>query len=75
MGEGEFVIAGGQRKSGIYDMVNIFMDDLLGEEEYIRGKSEVKTLRLSGEKRQQLLENLQTVEVVNTNSAYEEGED
>ena len=45
------------------------MDDLLGEEEYIRGKSEVKTLRLSGEKRQQLLENLQTVEVVNTNSA------
>ena len=50
-------------------MVNIFMDDLLGEEEYIRGKSEVKTLRLSGEKRQQLLENLQTVEVVNTKSA------
>ena len=50
-------------------MVNIFMDDLLGEEEYIQGKSEVKTLRLSGEKRQQLLENLQTVEVVNTNSA------
>lgn len=45
------------------------MDDLLGEEEYIRGKSEVKTLRLSGEKRQQLLENLQMVEVVNTNSA------
>ena len=50
-------------------MVNIFMDDLLGEGEYIRGKSEVKTLRLSGEKRQQLLENLQTVEVVNTNNA------
>lgn len=51
------------------DMVNIFMDDLLGEGEYIRGKSEVKTLRLSGEKRQQLLENLQTVEVVNSNNA------
>lgn len=50
-------------------MVNIFMDDLLGEGEYIRGESEVKTLRLSGEKRQQRLENLQTVEVVNTNSA------
>ena len=50
-------------------MVNIFMDDLLGEGDYIRGKSEVKTLRLFGEKRQQLLENLQTVEVVNTNSA------
>lgn len=45
------------------------MDDLLGEGEYIRGESEVKTLRLSGEKRQQRLENLQTVEVVNTNSA------
>lgn len=51
------------------DLVNIFMDDLLGEGEYIRGKSEVKTLRLSGEKRQQLLENLQTVEVVNANNA------
>ena len=51
------------------DMVNIFMDDLLGEGEYIRGKSEMKTLRLSGEKRQQLLENLQTIEVVNTNNA------
>lgn len=34
-------------------MVNIFMDDLLGEGEYIRGKSEVKTLRLSGEKRKE----------------------
>lgn len=51
------------------EMVNIFMDDFLGEGEYIRGKSEVKTLRLSGEKRQQLYENLQTVDVVNTNNA------
>ena len=51
------------------DMVNMFMDDLLGEGEYIRGKSEVKTLRLSGEKRLQLLENLQTVEGVNSNNA------
>ena len=51
------------------DMVNIFMNDFLGEGEYIRGKSEVKTLRLSGEKRQQLLENLQTVDVVNANNA------
>lgn len=51
------------------DMVNIFMNDFLGEGEYIRGKSEVKTLRLSGEKRQQLLENLQTVDAVNANNA------
>lgn len=51
------------------DMVNVFMNDFLGEGEYIRGKSEVKTLRLSSEKRQQLLENLQTVDMVNTNNA------
>lgn len=50
------------------DMVNVFMDDFLGEGEYIRGKSEVKTLRLSAEKRQQLLDNLQKVEVVNINN-------
>lgn len=51
------------------DMVNIFMNDFLGEGEYIRGKSEVKTLRLSAEKRQQLLENFQTIDMVNTNNA------
>ncbi|MDE7431359.1 MAG: DEAD/DEAH box helicase family protein [Lachnospiraceae bacterium] len=51
------------------DMINIFMNDFLGEGEYIRGKSEVKTLRLSGNKRQLLLKNLQTVDMVNTNNA------
>lgn len=51
------------------DMVNFFINDFLGEGEYIRGKSEVKTLRLSGEKRQQLLENLQTIDMVNENDA------
>lgn len=51
------------------DMVNLFINDFLGEGEYIRGKSEVKTLRLSGEKRQQLLENLQTIDMVNENDA------
>lgn len=56
--------------NSLNEMVNVFMDDFLGDGEYIRGKSEVKTLRLSGEKRQQLLDNLQTVDVVNTNSAF-----
>lgn len=51
------------------DMVNTFMDDFLGEGEYIRGKSEVKTLRLSSDKRQQLLENLSTIDLVNSNNA------
>ena len=51
------------------DMVNVFMDDLLGEGDFILGKSDVKSLRLSGEKRQQLLENLRKVEIVNANNA------
>ncbi len=51
------------------DMVNTFMNDFLGEGEYIRGKSDVKTLRLPGEKRQQLLKHLKSVDVVNANNA------
>lgn len=54
----------------LLDLVKAFMEDYLGTGDYIRGKSEVKTLRLSGEKRQQLLDNLQDIDVVNTNSAY-----
>lgn len=52
------------------DMVNTFMEDFLGEGEYIRGKSEIKTLRLSGDKRRMLLENLQKIDVVNSNNAF-----
>lgn len=51
------------------DMVNQFMEDLLGEGEYIRGKSEIKSLRLSIEKRQQLAKNLSETPIANSNNA------
>ena len=51
------------------DMVNAFMDDYLGEGEYLRGKAELKSLRLSGDKRLMLLENLKRIGVVNNNNA------
>lgn len=53
----------------IQELVNLFMNDLLGEGEYLRGRSELKTLRLSGEKKQQLLENLNKINVINSNNA------
>lgn len=53
----------------IYDMVNLFMEDMLGEGEYILGKSEIKTMRLSNDKRQQLLDNLRNINIVNANNA------
>ncbi len=53
----------------INDMVNQFMYDFLGEGEYIRGKAEIKSLRLSAEKRQLLAKNLEKVSVVNNNNA------
>ena len=53
----------------INDLVNMFMNDLLGEGEYLRGKSELKSLRLSSDKRQILLDNLKKVQIVNNNNA------
>ncbi len=53
----------------INDLVNMFMRDFLGEGEYIRGKSELKSLRLSSDKRQILLDNLKNVQIVNNNNA------
>lgn len=49
-------------------MVNMFLDDFLGEGEYIRGKGDIKSLRLSVDKRQMLLEHMKKVEIVNSNS-------
>lgn len=51
------------------EMVNTFMDDFLGKGEYIRGKGEVKSLRLSAEKKQMLLDHLKKVQIVNSNNA------
>ena len=45
------------------------MDDFLGKGEYLRGKQEIKTLRLSGDKRQMLLNNLKELKIVNNNIA------
>lgn len=53
----------------INNMVNVFMDDFLGKGEYLRGKQEIKTLRLSGDKRQMLLNNLKELKIVNNNIA------
>ena len=53
----------------INNMVNVFMDDFLGKGEYLRGKQEIKTLRLSADKRQMLLNNLKELKIVNNNIA------
>lgn len=53
----------------IQEMVEIFLADLLGEGEYIRGKGELKTLRLASDKRSQMLANLSTVKIANSNNA------
>lgn len=53
----------------IQEMVEIFLTDLLGEGEYIRGKGELKNLRLASDKRSQVLANLSTVRIANSNNA------
>lgn len=55
--------------ANINEMLNVFLNDLLGKGEYIIGKSEQKSLRLSSEKRQILLNNLKETEIVNNNNA------
>lgn len=53
----------------IQEMVEMYLNDYLGEGEYIRGKTELKTMRLSAERRQKLLDGLSTVKLVNANDA------
>ena len=53
----------------IQELVDMFMNDFLGEGEYLRGKAELKSLRLAGDKRRKLLDNLNEVKIVNTNNA------
>lgn len=55
--------------ASIQELVNVFMNDLLGEGEYIRGKSDLKSLRLASDKRRLLLDNLKDVKIVNSNNA------
>lgn len=51
------------------EMVNEFLDDYLGQGEYIRGKSESKTLRLAADKRHMLLDDLRTMKLPANNNA------
>ena len=51
------------------EMVNAFMDDYLGQGEYIRGKSEAKTLRLAADKRKLLLDDLKSMQLPTNNNA------
>lgn len=51
------------------NLVNLFFDDFLGTGEYIRGKSELKSLRLAIDKRKLLLENLRKMDFPNNNTA------
>ena len=53
----------------IQELVDTFMNDFLGEGEYLRGKADLKSLRLAGDKRRKLLDNLGEVKIVNTNNA------
>ena len=49
------------------ELINIFLDDFLGQAEYLRGKQEGKTLRLSADKRQLLLDDLTKMPLLSNN--------
>ena len=51
------------------ELLNIFMDDYLGQGEYLRGRQEGKTLRLGADKRQLLLEDLMKTPFTSNNQA------
>lgn len=51
------------------ELLNIFMDDFLGQGEYLRGKQDAKTLRLSMEKRQALYDDLMKMPLSTSNNA------
>lgn len=53
----------------IQEMVDMFLNDFLGKGEYIRGKSDLKMLRVSADRRRKLLDNLRTVNISNVNDA------
>jgi len=51
------------------EMVGLFLNDLLGDGEYLKGKTEHKNLRLSSDKRIKLLDNLKNLSIANNNAA------
>lgn len=53
----------------IQELVDTYLNDFLGEGEYIRGKSELKNLRISTDKRRQLLGVLSPSKASNNNQA------
>lgn len=53
----------------LQELLNAYMDDFLGSGEYLRGRQEGKTLRISAEKRQQLFDEMSTVTLPNSNNA------
>ena len=53
----------------IQKLVCTFLNEFLGKGEYIKGRSEIKNLRLSVEKKHKLLEHLRNINIMNTNSA------
>lgn len=55
--------------ANIQSLIELYLDDLLGEGEYLRGKQDIKSLQLSREKRQALLRDLKQMKLVNNNTA------
>lgn len=55
--------------ANIQSLIELYLDDLLGEGEYLRGKQDIKSLQLSREKRQVLLRDLKQMKLVNNNTA------
>jgi len=53
----------------IYELLNTYMNDYLGRGEYLRGKQEGKSLRLSVDKRQMLLDDLKKLPISANNRA------
>lgn len=50
------------------NLVNLYLDDYLGEGEYLRGKSEEKTLRLAQDKRQLLMDEFKKLKLSTLNN-------
>ncbi len=53
----------------IQEMLEAFLTDFLGNGEYIRGKSDLKNMRIGGDKKQLLMDDMKKEPLVNTNNA------
>lgn len=56
-------------QENLNSLADMFLSDLLGDGEYFRGKSELKTLLLAIDKRKKLLDNLKETQIINSNNA------